>query len=150
MGCSATCAVQNGWTCPQAGVCFRNPFCGDNVVQTGEECDPASLEGCDATCQEEAGWTCVGLGPSVCVNPECGNGVVEIGEECDDGTATATQDGCNNTCTIGDGYACPAPGVACLARCGDGTKLPSEQCDDGDTTSGDGCNAGCKIEPGYK
>jgi cysteine-rich repeat protein len=150
MGCSAACAVQNGWTCPQAGVCFRNPFCGDGIVQSGEECETPALAGCDNSCQEEAGWTCVGFGPSICVNPQCGNGMVEPGEQCDDGTATATADGCNNTCTVGAGWACPTPGMPCIPRCGDGTKLPSEQCDDGDLMSGDGCNSGCKIEPGFK
>ncbi|HKY38466.1 MAG TPA: DUF4215 domain-containing protein [Polyangiaceae bacterium] len=151
MGCSATCAVQNGWTCPQAGVCFRNPYCGDSIVQTGEQCDPPQVgAGCTAGCQEENGWDCFGFGPSVCVNPTCGNGVVEPGEQCDDGTATAAADGCNNTCTIGAGWACPNAGVPCIPRCGDGTKLMSEQCDDGDTMSGDGCNGGCKIEPGFK
>jgi fibro-slime domain-containing protein len=150
MGCSAACAVQAGWTCPQAGVCFRNPFCGDGIVQTGEECETPALAGCDNSCQEEPGYTCVGLGPSICVDPVCGNGMVEPGEQCDDGTATATADGCNNTCTVGAGWACPTPGLPCIPRCGDGTKLPAEQCDDGDLMSGDGCNSGCKIEPGYK
>lgn len=150
-GCSATCQVENGWTCPQAGVCFRNPFCGDNIVQAtrGEECDPPSPgNGCSATCQEESGWICVGLGPSTCVQPVCGNGVVDPGEQCDDGNNTNPADGCHN-CAIATGWACPTQGAPCIPRCGDGLVRGVEECDDGNPTSGDGCNAGCKIEPGF-
>ena len=41
-GCSAQCNVENGWTCPQPGISFKNPSCGDNIVQAlqGEGCDP--------------------------------------------------------------------------------------------------------------
>jgi len=149
-GCAATCKVETGWTCPQAGVCFKNPFCGDNIVQSaqGEACDPPAVgNGCSATCKVEAGWTCVGLGPSTCVKPVCGNGVIEPGEKCDDGNANTT-DGCN-ACAITTGWACPAPGVACLAKCGDGLKVGLEQCDDNNSTGGDGCSAGCKVEVGF-
>jgi fibro-slime domain-containing protein len=150
-GCSDTCEVQDGWTCPQAGVCFRNPYCGDGIVHAaqGEECDPPSPgNGCTAACKEESGWTCVGLGPSTCVKPVCGNSVVEPGEQCDDGPPGSADDGCHN-CTLGSGYVCPEPGQTCIPRCGDGLKRGIEQCDDGNTSSGDGCNAGCKIEPGF-
>jgi fibro-slime domain-containing protein len=147
-GCSAQCAVLAGWTCPQAGVCFENPKCNDNIVQPGEGCDPPNVgKGCSATCQVESGWTCVGLGPSTCVKPVCGNGVIEPGEKCDDGNAVTT-DGCN-ACAITTGWACPAQGVPCLAKCGDGLKVGIEQCDDGNKTSGDGCNTGCKVEVGF-
>ncbi|RKH52498.1 DUF4215 domain-containing protein [Corallococcus aberystwythensis] len=33
--------------------------------------------------------------------------------------------------------------------CGDGVKEGNEGCDDGNTTSGDGCNASCQVEPGW-
>ncbi len=150
-GCSATCQVESGWTCPQPGFCFKNPFCGDSIVQIaqGEACDPPNVgNGCSATCKVEAGWTCVGLGPSTCVKPVCGNSVVEPGEQCDDGTNTATQDGCSG-CAIGVGWSCPTPGAACLPKCGDGKKVGIEECDDGNKVSGDGCNTGCKVEAGF-
>lgn len=150
-GCSAKCAVENGWTCPQAGVCFRNPYCGDSVVQQaqGEGCDPPNVgKGCSAGCTVEMGWICVGLGPSTCVKPVCGNGAVEPGEECDDGNDTNAKDGCN-ACQLASGYICPAAGKPCVIHCGDGVKTGTEQCDDGNFKSGDGCNQGCKVEPGY-
>src|SRR5262249_56578058 len=37
----------------------------------------------------------------------------------------------------------PVPAV-----CGDGEVI-GEACDDGNTTGGDGCSAGCTVEPGY-
>jgi fibro-slime domain-containing protein len=152
-GCTAACKVENGFTCPQAGVCFKNPFCGDNIVQAAqaEGCDPPNVgNGCSAACKVEGGWTCVGLGPSTCIKPVCGNSVVDPGEQCDDGTNNATQDGCSG-CVIGTGWSCPTPGAACIPKCGDGVKVGTEQCDDGpaNRASGDGCNAGCKIEVGF-
>ncbi|RKH82531.1 DUF4215 domain-containing protein [Corallococcus sp. AB045] len=36
-----------------------------------------------------------------------------------------------------------------LPVCGDGKKEGNEGCDDGNTTSGDGCNASCQVEPGW-
>jgi fibro-slime domain-containing protein len=153
-GCSDTCQVEAGWTCPQPGFCFPTPKCGDGIVQAdrGETCDDGDLtgsDGCDAACKVEGGWTCVGLGPSTCVKPVCGNSIVEAGETCDDGTAGGAQDGCFGCATNPD-YVCPAAGQACQPRCGDGKKVGLELCDDGNKVSGDGCNAGCKIEPGFK
>ncbi len=154
-GCSATCQVESGWTCPQPGFCFKNPFCGDSVVQPaqGEACEPPNVgNGCSALCKVEAGWTCVGLGPSTCVKPVCGNSVVDPGEQCDDGPAKAPGDGCSATCTIEAGWSCPNAGAPCIPKCGDGLKVGAEQCDDGpaNRASGDGCNAGCRIEFGFK
>jgi cysteine-rich repeat protein len=150
-GCKANCTVEPGYTCPQPGVCFKNPVCGDSVVQpnNNETCDPPKVGmGCDATCKVEAGWTCAGFGPSVCVKPVCGNGVIEPGEKCDDGNGN-TMDGCAN-CAVTAGWACPAQGIPCIPKCGDGMKLGTEECDDGAKVDGDGCNAGCKVEPGFK
>ena len=145
------CKVQPGYTCPQPGVCFALPACGDGTVNPGEGCDDKNLgngDGCSATCTVESGYTCVGLGPSVCVKPVCGNGVLEGTEKCDDKNAVGG-DGCTS-CAIDNGYACPTPGAACIPKCGDGLKKGTEACDDGNKVSGDGCNAGCKIEPGFK
>jgi fibro-slime domain-containing protein len=149
-GCGAACKVEAGWSCPQPGVCFKNPTCGDNIVQSSnnETCDPPQAgKGCDVSCKIESGWTCVGLGPSTCVKPACGNGVIETGEKCDDKNAV-NNDGCT-ACAIDSGWACPAQGVPCIAVCGDGKKLGLETCDDGNKTSGDGCNSGCKVEVGF-
>ncbi len=79
----------------------------------------------------------------------CGNDLITGKEQCDDGN-TQSGDGCSSTCQIEDGWACPAPGVRCIARqCGDGILVGLEQCDDGNTNDGDGCSSKCKLEPGW-
>ncbi|MDX2009692.1 MAG: DVUA0089 family protein [Myxococcaceae bacterium] len=40
--------------------------------------------------------------------------------------------------------ACPASGPAV---CGDGVRADAEACDDGNTNDGDGCSAGCEVQP---
>ena len=150
-GCSATCEVEPGWSCPQPGVCVRNPFCGDTTVQyqNGEECDPPKPgNGCSASCKQEAGWFCSGFGPSTCVRPVCGNGIHEQGEQCDDGNDSDSSDGCH-ACVRATGWVCPEQGKPCIPRCGDGILRGDEACDDGDAVGGDGCSEGCRVEPGY-
>lgn len=96
--------------------------CGDGVVQSNEQCDPASptnVYACD---------------PSTCrIIPTCGNALVEPGEACDDGDVT-NGDGCDATCEL-------------EYVCGDGLTDPAfETCDDGGRVSGDGCSSTCQIE----
>jgi cysteine-rich repeat protein len=154
-GCSATCQVEMGWTCPQPGFCFKNPTCGDGNVDTelGEQCENpplpmAPITGCGADCKAQAGYTCVGLTwqDTQCYKPLCGDGVITPGEQCDDGANGAGCVGCQLTA----GWACPTPGAACIPKCGDGLLVGSEECDDGNKMDGDGCNKGCKVEPGKK
>jgi len=82
------------------------PVCGNNIKETGEECDDgntANDDGCSSVCTIEA----VG---------GCGNGTKETGEECDDGN-TVSGDGCSSTCTI-----------EAVGGCGDGTCNINENC----------------------
>jgi MYXO-CTERM domain-containing protein len=52
---------------------------------------------------------------------------------------------------------CPLPFIGCdvaagtclSPTCGDGRVQGGEECDDRNTTSGDGCSAGCVVEPGF-
>jgi fibro-slime domain-containing protein len=154
-GCSATCQVEPGWTCPTPTQCFANPRCGDGNVDLslGEQCEnpPAPQVphvGCGADCKAQPGYTCVGLtaADSLCYKPVCGDGVVQPGEQCDDGNNGAGCVGCQLTA----GWACPTEGAACIPKCGDGLKVTGEECDDGNKNDDDGCNKGCKIEPGHK
>ena len=68
--------------------------------------------------------------------PVCGNGVVELGEVCDDNQC------CTSDCQQRE---CPSP----FDLCGDGQLDPGEECDDNNFVSGDGCDSGCNVEPGY-
>jgi len=40
-------------------------------------------------------------------------------------------------------------GTRCLEECGDGLNFGDYECDDGGNAAGDGCDALCKIEPGW-
>ena len=67
-------------------------FCGNNIVEAGEECDDGLLGNpaqCTSTCRFPA------AAPST---PICGNSMVEGEEECDDGN-TVAGDGCSSSCT---------------------------------------------------
>jgi cysteine-rich repeat protein len=113
-GCSATCAIEDGWTCAgEPSDCA--PICDDGLVVGDEGCDDlndATGDGCVA-CQLEPGWVCSGE-PSTCVRIAlCGNGWIEPSEQCDDANAQAA-DGCDATCQIELGYACEGrPSLCC-------------------------------------
>lgn len=97
------------------------PYCGDGVVDAGEECDGGA--NCDANCH-------------IIPPPSCGDGHLGDAEQCDDGN-NVNGDGCSATCTT------EVPPTPC---CGDGNVGAGEQCDDGNMTNGDGCSASCTIE----
>ncbi|MFA5070610.1 MAG: DUF4215 domain-containing protein [Patescibacteria group bacterium] len=126
------------------------PVCGNNVSETGEQCDDGNLDnndGCSATCLIES----------------CGDGIKQTSEACDDGNI-ADNDGCSATCLIescGDGIqqtseACDdansSNNDSCLnscqlAQCGDGyIEVGVEECDDNNNLDNDGCSVTCLIE----
>jgi cysteine-rich repeat protein len=153
-GCSATCTVETGWGCSgMPSKCVAT--CGDGFIVGDEECDDqnaASDDGCSASCKVEPGWTCKKV-PSEC-QTVCGDGLKGGTEQCDDHNV-ADGDGCDKSCQLEHGYACDgAPGALsdCHNVCGDGViagGLDAEACDDGNVLNGDGCDAGCKLEPGW-
>jgi len=162
-GCSASCKVITGWTCPGPGqACTKDPFCGDNIVSTtlGEQCDDGTNDGahgCDVDCKRITGWKCPPTGGACVVDLYCGNGTVEAGEQCDDHNFK-NYDGCDSTCFKESGWACPTTGGACERICGNGKLDPGETCDDSNTFSDDGCSgtcsgsncpAVCTVEPNY-
>lgn len=74
-GCSASCAIEDGWTCGGSPSSCQNGSCGDGIIAAVEGCDDgnaASGDGCSAVCAVEGGWVCEGQ-PSNCTNP-CANG----------------------------------------------------------------------------
>ncbi len=154
-GCSSTCVVETGWTCPTPGAaCQKTAYCGNSVVDLdiGEGCDDGNTtggDGCSPLCQIEEGYACPTPGKPCVSTVQCGDGKIGGTEQCDDGNLTAG-DGCSSTCTLESGWTCPVAGGRCVAKdCGDGIVAGLEQCDDHNTKSNDGCSSTCKLEPGY-
>lgn len=155
-GCSATCTVEAGYTCPTAGVlCKKIAFCGDGVVNLdlSEQCDDGdttSGDGCSATCTLEPNYVCPTPGTDCVSTVKCGDGKVGGSETCDDGNAISA-DGCSSTCQVEAGWQCPTAKAKCIAKkCGDGIVAGNEQCDDGNTAPAtDGCSATCTLQTGF-
>ncbi len=139
-GCSASCTIETGFTCDDAG-CFST--LGDGILASNEGCDDGNLidgDGCSA-----AGTN------------ECGDGTRDITspytEACDDGN-DVDEDGCSASCSIESGWNCPVNVASptatsvCASTCGDSIVAVGmqETCDDGNTVSGDGCSSTCVSE----
>ena len=151
-GCSSTCYVEFGWSCPNPGhpcQSSRSEYqCGNGLLSQNERCDDgntASGDGCSGDCQTiEPGWSC--RVPGRPCTPLCGDGVLIGGEACDDGN-TLSGDGCSRICQV-------EPGHGAGPTCGDGVVTPDEECDDGiDPTKNphndDGTYGGCTTACRY-
>ncbi len=139
----------------------REPHCGNNILEVGEECDDGDIlnfDGCSAFCEYEDGACGDGIlqqslgeqcEPSIhsallpfrcsdtcrIESDFCGNGLREEGEECDDGPNNANIQ--NARCRLDCSF----------ARCGDDIlDSASEECDDGNRLRDDGCDRYCKRE----
>ena len=157
-GCSATCTIDSGYTCPTEGVACA-PVCGDGTLIAPEKCDDKNTapgDGCGATCTLEKGWECKTAGQAC--TTFCGDGTLAGDELCDDG-GKAPDDGCSSTCVPENGFVCDLPGApcrkkpdctggACTSTCGDGLVI-GEACDDGNLANDDGCSSTCTVEATY-
>ena len=113
----------------QRSVASLAPYCGDWIVQPGEECDdgPKNSDVTPDQCRTN------------CARAHCGDATLDRGEQCDDGNRRSG-DGCSDLCVR------EHPIVAAAAACGNGIVELSEQCDDGNLASGDGCGTQCDKE----
>lgn len=116
-------------------------WCGDGLLQEGEQCEDGnreSFDGCDSECLCEPYGGCQSI---------CGDWIIVMSEECDDGNLI-DHDGCSSLCRIeplecGNGIMevgeeCDSPDrsvctEACtLIACGDGVIEGFEECDSPD------------------
>ncbi|HKO93293.1 MAG TPA: hypothetical protein VJU61_19190, partial [Polyangiaceae bacterium] len=145
-------------------ICRFRPFncevpelCGNGVIDDGEDCDGADLDGmtCDLLRPGFSGE--LSCEPNICrfnqisCERTCGNGVIDDGEECDsqnfNGLTCATaQPGtegnlhCTPSCTVDTG--------TCHSTCGNGIKEEWEACDPGIPLPPDSCtecNPECQV-----
>lgn len=69
-GCSAQCAVENGYSCTPASpsICTFTGQCGNGEVEGAEECDDNNDDSADGCyhCAVEDGYSCTSASPSVC------------------------------------------------------------------------------------
>lgn len=113
-------------------------LCGNEIVETGEECDDGNLkdgDGCSADCKKERGVEDNDLaGPGL----NCGNGVIEESEECDG----------NNGCADGVEV---CENCVCVKLespiCGNDVLEEGEQCDGNNDTCSSGlvCSRFCQC-----
>ncbi|PIR94259.1 hypothetical protein COT97_02085 [Candidatus Falkowbacteria bacterium CG10_big_fil_rev_8_21_14_0_10_39_11] len=84
-------AVSCTSNCLSEGSVRYQAVCGNNVVESGEECDGG------AACTDQ----CLRAGTEICFAGNeiacCGNKIVDPGEDCDDGNGN-NQDGCSKQC----------------------------------------------------
>ncbi len=118
----------DGTDTPAGQTCNANcrivPNCGNNIVESGEGCDPPNMgpppaaNTCDAACQGVA--------------IVCGNNIIQMGEQCDPPVTNQCTATCQNF----------------MATCGDGVvNQASEECDLGaqNGQAGSGCSSTCTI-----
>jgi cysteine-rich repeat protein len=144
---------------PGGGGSRRREYCGNGILEFGEQCDDANTTSGDAC-------------SSICVLEVCGDAILHasLGEQCDDGNLI-NGDGCNAICLSevttppGGGGGTPTPDpdpepepeepevpeepeepVTIGPICGNAVLESGEQCDDGNRVSRDGCNRRCLIE----
>lgn len=149
-GCSLTCVLEVGFTCPpNGGACVSNIACGDGLVGGSETCDLGGVCEDGVTICTEDPSLCAGIGDGACLHHD--------------------HPGCTE-CAIAPGWSCSRGGSCRATACGDGILAGLEFCDDGRhctdgsacaqaddcgfgecrARAGDGCNEGCTLEPGFR
>lgn len=153
-GLNEQCDPPDGTTCN--ALCLI-PVCGNNYVDTGEECDvwprinPFNID--TALCD----WA-GGSGDNACTNNTCGDNYLNDNEVCDASFTSNPFRGA--TCSSATAATLPQGDLTCNANClgvdtsgcyecGNGLIEGPEVCDDENTGDDDGCSSSCVIESGW-
>ena len=142
--CDSLCVNPFKSVTPQ--ICNGIVYCGNGILEDGEQCDNGNKPGCDR-CLVAAGYDCQGNfgGTSICGKQRvCGDAVFDQGEECDNGNKL----GCTANCKIDSGFNCTSKvgfPSAC-GFCGNGIVEPGEECDNKNSL---GCSQNCRVDVGY-
>lgn len=132
--------------------CTAAKKCGNGILDEGETCDSANLNG--ATCEAVIGYgstgtpacnsTCTGYTRGTCTEAKkCGNGKLDAGEACDgallNNATCETVVGIGSTGTLTCDSNCQYNTTHCSASrgCGNGTVEDGEQCDGNTFANGD-------------
>ncbi len=105
--------------------CPEEPYCGDGIVDFGEECEydfQCGIGGMCVQCECEYYQPC------------CGNGILDPGEECEFDYQCGIAGWCENCECQYEEYCC-----------GNAIVEPGEQCDDGNDNNFDDCRNDCTF-----
>jgi cysteine-rich repeat protein len=133
------CAGDATRRCATASDCAKGDVCDDGsppAINPTTGTDVTSHSVCSGGFR--AGRPCAGDG-------DCGTGsCVSLGASASTKFCSGSLGSCidNTSCPVSETcISCPEP------ACGDAVLDPDEECDDGDTSSGDGCDSTCHLEP---
>jgi len=163
LGCTVTCRFDIS-NCVQ-------PNCGDNMLDSGEECDDGNqlddddcLSTCHLatcgdgfvkqsapaeTCDDGENDSCTGTCNDDCTGPAntCGDNITRCGETCDDGENDSCTGACNDDCT-GPANTCGDSIVRCGEAC-EADDLQGQDCTDFGFANPVGLTCtGCALDPG--
>lgn len=158
---ACTGAGQNAsFVCRAVGTAAECTYCGDGVVNGGEQCDDGNSNNgdscsnsclkpnvCDAQCTAAIGCG----GGLTCTNGVCTGAICEEPPRCGDNKCDSGESCDANIKCIGGGELssgeCRTNSTVECTFCGDGIvqTTAGEQCDDGNTNNGDGCDNNCRV-----